>query len=200
MHLQPVGSIKWQIKAAMVSSVYCNKVSHSKNVVKTVPPEVLKEQVFEWGATHSGCLAHACHEHSSVPCGLHLPALLAKHSRTNPRHSYDDSKYSSTITFSNSITAQSVQFITLNRFLHKGPPGSLYSTERPKLTEMENVRCRHSKRVHLRRDVVKSMKAPVDKMLRHHYGHGTTGPATETRDCPNNTTGSNPTAKELRTS
>lgn len=26
MHLQPVGSFKWQIKAAMVSSVNCNKV------------------------------------------------------------------------------------------------------------------------------------------------------------------------------
>lgn len=100
MHLQPVGSRKWQIKAAMVLSVHCNKVFTRKNVVKTVPPEVLKEQVFEWGATHSGCLAHACHEHSSVPRGLHLPAPLAKHSPTNPHHSYDDSEYSCTITFS----------------------------------------------------------------------------------------------------
>lgn len=47
---------------------------------------------------------------------------------------------------------------------------------------------------------MKGMKAPVDKMLRHHYGHGTTGPTTETRDCPDNTIGSNPTAIELRTS
>lgn len=47
---------------------------------------------------------------------------------------------------------------------------------------------------------MESMKAPVDKMLRHRYGHSTTLPTTETKDCPDDMIASNPTAVELRTS